>query len=178
MVEAQPALGAASTAVKLNLGCAEHYILGWYNVDHEPCPYGRDETVDLTQPLPVSLHGITHVYAGHVLEHLSLSQCGYLLTELRTRMIPGGQIMVVGPDVELAQELGVGPWHNVDEIRAGAKRWPGDEHQWECTAAQVMGLLVGAGWRNVIDVGIAEVDECWPVADRVPQWQLAVSALA
>lgn len=164
--------------MKLNLGCAEHYILGWYNVDHEPCPYGRDETVDLTRELPPSFRDVTHVYAGHVLEHLSLEQCRDLLVQLRGRMTPDGQIMVVGPDVELAQHACMGRWHSLDQIHHGAARWPGDEHRWDCTTALVTGLLTDAGWRDVTDVGIAHVDLFWPVADREPLWQLAVSALA
>jgi len=105
--------------VKLNLGCADRYAEGWHNVDHEACPHRRDETVDLTGPLPWPDHSITHVYAGHVLEHLTRDQCLKLLTDLRDRMVPGGQIMVVGPDIELAQRMGAGPWHTMDELLHG-----------------------------------------------------------
>jgi len=176
VVAGEPAVDEPGAAVRLNLGCADRYVEGWHNVDHESCPHRRDETVDLTGPLPWPDHSITHAYAGHVLEHLTRDQCLKLLTDLRDRMVPGGQIMVVGPDIELAQRLGAGPWHTMDELRHGGKRWPGDEHQWECTAALVEQLLWDAGWLWVTDVGIVNVDPSWPVVDRVPLWQLAVSA--
>jgi len=178
VVAGEPTVDEPGAAVRLNLGSADRYVEGWHNVDHEACPHRRDETVDLTGPLPWPDHSITHVYAGHVLEHLTRDQCLKLLTDLRDRMVPGGQIMVVGPDIELAQRLGAGPWHTMDELRHGGKRWPGDEHQWECTAALVEQLLWDAGWSWVMDVGIINVDPSWPVVDRVPLWQLAVSATA
>lgn len=162
----------------VNLGSGDWYQHGWHNVDHALSPHRRDETVDLAGELPWPPGSITDVYAGHVLEHLTREQCAKLLAELRPLMVPGGRIMVVGPDLDKARALGIGPSHTLDELRFGSNRWPGDLHQWECTTARVMDLLSAAGWSDVTDVGINQVDPLWPVVDREPQWQLAVSAVA
>lgn len=160
--------------MRLNLGAGDSYVQKWHNVDRDSCPFKRDETVDLTGPLPWPAESISLVYAGHVLEHLTEDQCRTLLAELLKRMMPGGQILVVGPDLELAQRLGTGPHHTLDELRHGARRWEGDEHRWECTTAKVVQLLTETGWSHVTDVGIGNVPVFWPVVDRAPQWQLAV----
>lgn len=164
--------------MRLNLGSGDWYIEGWHNIDHQGSPHKRDETIDLTGDLPWPDHSISEVYAGHVLEHLTVDQCRALLAGLRRRMVPGGRIMVVGPDMDLVERLGPGSAHRIDELRHGGCRWLGDQHQWECTTADVMALLRTAGWSEVTDVGIRNVDPSWPVVDRVPQWQLAVSATA
>lgn len=164
--------------MRLNLGCGDAYAHGWHNVDQRDCPWRRDETVDLTGPLPWAERSVVLAYAGHVLEHLTPDQCLSLLTGLRRCMVPDGRVLVVGPDLDLVAKLGTGPFHTLDEVRHGGCRWPGDEHRWECTTAAVMDLLTGAGWVDVTDVGIANVPVCWPVVDRAPRWQLAVGALA
>lgn len=162
--------------IYLNLGCGDAYVHGWVNVDHEDCPYKRDETLDLTGELPWT--NVSVAYLGHLLEHLTPPQCLGLLTGLCDRMVPGGMVMVVGPDVELAALYGTGPWHTMDQLRHGADRWGGDVHHWECTTAKVIELLVEAGWSDVTDVGIENVPPFWPVVDRRLRWQLAVGAHA
>lgn len=160
--------------MRVNLGAGDQYAEGWVNVDHEDCPYPRDETVDLTGTLPWAERSLTHVYAGHVLEHLDLADCRRLLVRLRACMAPAGELMVVGPDLDRAAALALGPW-DLMGLRLGARRWPGDEHQWDCTSATVVDLLVEAGWTDVVDVPVVDVPPPWPIAYR-PAWQCAVSA--
>ena len=147
-------------------------------------------TLDLTAPLLISVTGgtpwpygsITHVYAGHVLEHLSIENCHYLLSALLPFMAPRGEIMVVGPDVPHAEAMIADgtfdfSWgHTLESIKFGGHRWPGDAHLWECSAQLVSDMLEECGWGFVADVGIADVPSFWPVADRAPQWQCAVFA--
>lgn len=173
--------------MKLNLGCGDRYADGWTNVDHEGSPHHKDVALNLAQstaPLPWSAGSVTHIYAGHVLEHLSIADCGDLLVRLLPLMAPGGQIMVVGPDLikaEMMIDAGTFDFrwgHTLDSLRHGGHRWPGDEHLWECNAAIVAMMLDRAGWSGVSDVGIEHVPAGWPVADRAPLWQCAVSAVS
>jgi hypothetical protein len=165
--------------MKLNLGCGDRYAPEWTNVDFES-PHPKDETVDLTGPLPWAAGSVTHVYAGHVLEHLTVPQCRDLLAGLLPCMDPaGGLLMIVGPDIPLAERMIADgtfdfTYHNLDSLRYGAGRWAGDVHQWECSAGAVAELCRDAGWHPVTDLGIRLVDQTWPVADREPQWQFAV----
>lgn len=173
--------------VRVNLGCGDRYADGWVNVDRVECPHRKDAVVDLTQTLPLDWwqeNGVVeYAYAGHVLEHLTIDQCCDVLDRLWLCMIPGGQVMVVGPDVDVAERMIVdGTFdhsygHTLDTIRNGGGRWPGDEHRWWCTAERVAAMLRDTGWSDVTNVGIGNVDPLWPVADRRPLWQCAVSAI-
>jgi hypothetical protein len=164
--------------VQVNLGAGDRYVAGWRNVDHAGSPHRRDETVDLRGPLPWPTASITHAYLGHVLEHLTLDACQRLLAQLLHRMVPGGCVMVVGPDVPRAQAMAEAGTLDVtmESLICGGHRWDGDEHQWECCPEVVAHLLASTGWLGVTVVDINEVPDMWPVADRRPQWQFGVAA--
>lgn len=173
--------------MRVNLGCGDRYADGWVNVDHAGSPHPKDQVVDLASvatgdPLPWSAGSVTHVYAGHVLEHLPVAACLDLLELLLPCMVPGGEIMVVGPDVTKAEAMiKAGTFdfrwgHTLESLRFGGHRWLGDEHRWDCTTGMVEHMLTSAGWADVTDVGIEHVPAMWPVADRAPLWQCAVSA--
>ncbi len=162
--------------MRVNLGCGDRYADGWHNVDWAGSPHRRDETLDLGELLPWT--DVTHAYAGHILEHLHIRIVLAFLDRLRHCMAPGGELMVVGPDCLAAEGMAITGDLDVtlDSLRYGAHRWPGDEHRWECTGADVKALLVVTGWSDVTTVGIGNVPAVWPVADRGPRWQCAISA--
>lgn len=166
--------------MKLNLGCGDRYADGgWHNVDHSGSPHRKDETVDLAGPLPWPAGSVEYAYVGHLLEHLSLDDCHRLLANLRPCMAPDdGQVLIVGPDLDRARTLAAAGALDVtlESLQFGAHRWPGDEHQWECTAGIVVHLLTAAGWTGIHEVPMGDVEAVWPVADRRPVWQCAVKA--
>lgn len=171
--------------MQLNLGSGDRYVDGWVNVDLPTTPHRKDVGLDLTsaERLPWSEGSVECVYAGHVLEHLALDDCRKLLARLRPLMIPAGPIMLVGPDVNLAEQLipegAADQWGATREsLRCGAGRWAGDVHLWECTGERLAELLTEAGWSSITPVPIDEVALLWPVADPRPRWQCAVGALA
>jgi predicted SAM-dependent methyltransferase len=161
--------------VRLNLGCGDRYVPDWHNVD-SGSPHRKDEQIDLCTPLP--WRGVTHAYAGHVLEHLFVDGVIELLQNLRGCMAPDGELMVVGPDVIVAQAMAEAGTLDVtmESLINGGHRWPGDEHRWHSTSQATEELLRVTGWSDIARVGIENVGEQWPVADRRPRWQCAVSA--
>src|SRR6266511_684156 len=167
--------------MRLNLGCGELPAPHpWRNVDYQ-APHTVDEVVDLCGPLPWPRDSVTHVYMGHVLEHLTVEDATSLLRRLLPLMAPGGQVMVVGPDVERGQaqhqsgEIDDGLWR-VMRAGAGAQRWDGDRHLWDCEPRMLERILCEAGWSDVREVPIDEVPGFWPVVSRVT-WQCAVGAV-
>ena len=162
--------------MKLNLGAGDRYADGWWNVDRPDCPHRKDEAFDLRNPLPWV--EVEYAYAGHVLEHLRVGEALILLERLLTCMAPGGLLMVVGPDVVVAEGMALTGSLDVTlgELKYGASRWPGDEHRWECAELDLRSMLRLTGWVGITNVGINQVPSLWPVADRRPQWQCAISA--
>lgn len=167
--------------MRLNLGAGDRYATGgWINVDRVECPHRKDTAVDLLGPLPWPPGSVSHVYAGHVLEHLPLDACADLLARLLPLMTPAGQIMVVGADLARAQQMaeaGTLAGITMDQLRHGAGRWHGDHHYWEQSPELIAGLLADAGWADIVHLGIGEVPAEWPVAERAPVWQCAISAV-
>lgn len=160
----------------LNLGCGDRYEAGWHNVDRPDMPHRKDEAFDLRRPLPWA--GLTHVYAGHVLEHLFVDEVHTLLERLRHCMSTDGELMVVGPDVTVALGMAAAGTLDVtmESLENGGHRWPGDEHRWHCNQWVIAHMLSVAGWKDITRMGVNSVPAFWPVADRGPQWQCAVSA--
>lgn len=162
----------------VNLGCGDRYVNGWVNVDHDGSPHRKDVSLDITKKLPWKSDEILHVFMGHVLEHLTQAQSKSLLRRLRPLVQPIGQILIVGPDIEVATSMAEAGTLDVslDSLRFGGRRWPGDDHKWECTSTRIVALLKDTGWRDIQDEGIDNVAAFWPVADRNPKWQFAITA--
>lgn len=165
--------------MRLNLGCGEFYADGWVNVDFQS-PHRKDVEVDIRQELPFETKSIAGAYLGHVLEHLTLDEALVVLCRLRPLMISHAEVMVVGPDVQIAREMLRAGEIDLDQyhlIREGGHRWPGDDHLWLCDAEQVADLLKRAGFLSVESIDIANVSNRWPVVSRIG-WQCAVKARA
>jgi len=165
--------------VRLNLGCGDQYAPGWVNVDFGS-PHPKDLEVDLTGELPWAPLTIERIYAGHVLEHLMPQQCVALLTRLLDCTVPGGQLLVVGPDLDRAQAMAdAGTLIDITlgELRDGAGRWSGDVHHWECTPGKIIDMMRDAGWCEVSEVYMHTVPPDWPIAYRGPAWQCVVSGV-
>lgn len=162
--------------MQVNLGSGDRYAPGWVNVDHQGCPHQKDLTVDLRGELPWNEGELKRVFMGHLLEHLKVHECISLLSRLRHVVAPGGEVMIVGPDLYIAEGMAVAGTLEVtlDSLRYGADRWGGDQHRWECSAYDITALLRASGWDNSSSIGINNVPADWPVADRNPQWQCAI----
>lgn len=162
--------------MKLNLGAGDRYAEGWHNVDLPSCPHRKDQELDLRGLLPWT--GVTHVYCGHLLEHLFVGYALVFLDRLRECMTPDGELMIVGPDVLIAQGMAEAGTLDVtmQSLTGGAGRWPGDEHRWHCSAMDLLLMLRYTGWTRRERMGIDSVPAMWPVADRGPRWQCAVRA--
>lgn len=164
--------------MRVNLGCGDRYADGWINVDHSGCPHKKDLTLDIRSHLPWPEGSLTRVYAGHVFEHLHVYQVLDVLEHLRPCMAPDGQLLMVGPDVDVALGMQVGgavlevP---LEQLKYGAGRWSGDVHRWECTAPSMQKMLLVTGWKADY-AHWDSIPEEWPIAERGPRWQRAVLA--
>lgn len=143
---------------KLNIGCWTHPIPGYLGVDAE-AREGVDVVATLpADDLPFAPGSVTHIYAGHFIEHLPpwdvipfLEQCAALLA-------PGGTLTFVVPDVRRIRLLAdsqmlAGPGTarlllgDVEPLMQHWGLWSKDRLQF--AMAQV-GLAINASydWRN------------------------------
>jgi hypothetical protein len=164
--------------MKINLGCGDRYADGWINVDWAGSPHRKDQEVDLTGELPWPKGSLERIYAGHVLEHLTMLDCVLLLNRLYFCSTLGAEIMIVGPDLPTAYRMQRQGTLDVtiDSLLYGAERWSGDKHLWPSSAVTVNEFLAKAGWSDIHDVELDEVAAYWPIADARPRWQFALWA--
>lgn len=166
--------------MKLNMGCGNHYVDGWTNVDVDKNDQVRpDIQASFLEPLPAQIQDVTHVYLGHVLEHLPFGVISPALSRLWERCVPGVRIAVVGPDCDKAREMDrrSALWGiELNAILHGAGRWANDVHLWECTPGRLETLLERSGVHNArrVDIRSEELSE-FPVTSRVA-WQCALIA--
>lgn len=175
----------------LNIGCGPHRAPApWVNVDRVRIP-GRIEP-DICEAWPsgyAASDSVRRVYLGHVVEHMTWDDSSGMglpsFLEAVFRIVePGGEVMIVGPDVKRALTMWKkgtvssrllwqimehdSPTDDVD--------WKGRRHLWNCTVDRVCRALSAAGFVGVDEIPIQHVSEPWPVVAR-SAWQLAVSAV-
>jgi aspartate beta-hydroxylase len=94
----QSRLGLAPDAkdLKLHIGCGEHALPGWVNLDVHPAPL----CWNVHWGLPFADGSATHVFVSHLFEHLFFPHdAGAFLSELRRVMAPGARLRMIVPDV-------------------------------------------------------------------------------
>lgn len=89
-----PATGAP---VRLHIGCGRSAIPGWVNVDQYPIP-GVDRVLDVGDGIP--FENVSHLYAEHFLEHLSLHGALSFLRGCRRVLTPSGVLRVSTPNLD------------------------------------------------------------------------------
>ena len=172
----------------LNVGCGPFRAPEpWVNLDVVDNDNTHpDIVVSAHRPLGLfSTETIERVYLGHILEHVPWDEVPRFLSDVMRALRPGGEIAVVGPDVERAIHLwhgGVVGWdivtasleHESPQYDLGA--WPEARHWWNCTEARVVGALTLGGFVDVLPQSVtAEALNGWPVV-AFTQHQCAVTA--
>lgn len=163
---------------RLNLGCGPHPASGWMNIDlasdHNRLP---DVECDIMRELPIEPGTATHLYAGHVLEHIERDLIVPMLDLWHSYAAPDCILMVVGPDVARSRV-----W--LDDGRMTQKEYEattthdhedmpdGVGHHWDCTEAEILDLLNASKWCNTKAIDIGTVPAPWPVVSRIG-WQFA-----
>lgn len=161
---------------RLNLGCGDHPVRGWINVDVAVNDDVRPDVVATLHRLPFRPRSLRSVYCGHVLEHLPFDEAIAAMRALQPLLAPAGEVVAVGPDVTrgaaLVRSGAISP-QQLDILKRGERRWPGDEHQWFCDESGLLELFAEAGFEaTVIDVATVSG---WPLSSRAA-WQCAVKA--
>lgn len=166
--------------MRINVGCGEFKApYPWVNIDHHE-PYKADITADVFN-LPDTVHDVEMAYLGHFLEHIPEARVEEALRAIKERMVTGGNICIVGPDVDRAAKMYKDGLISKPELMATMKspddrtpEWAGDTHYWNCTEARVIDFLDAADFTGVTPVPIASMAlNPYPVTAR-SAWQCAV----
>lgn len=175
----------------VNVGCGPHRAAEpWVNLDcHQDEKVCPDILVDADRPLASFDDGtVERIYLGHVLEHTPWPALPAFLEDLRRALAPGGEMMVVGPDVYRTirgWRDGAESWDLVESVleadehyatNVGRTDWPNARHWWCCHEQRVVDALTVAGFARVTAVPVTgPALTGWPVVGFAP-WQCAVRA--
>lgn len=113
--------------MRLNIGCGDHPLTGWTNLDARA--EVEPDVCATVPPLPFEDASCDEVYAGHFLEHLPPADGLAFLRECARVVKPGGRVGILVPDtrailgVYLGQvptkvEFPLGTWHDCRDLDA------------------------------------------------------------
>jgi len=150
-------------AFKLHLGCGNHLLSGWLNIDTQIEQNSVQPTLqhDLTQPLPFSSESIEFIVSEHFIEHVTRDQACHLLRECYRFLKPEGVLRISTPDLEklVSEYLAkrTDEWQDMGWVAAtpcqmvneGMRLWG---HQFLYDASELSMLLREAGFCQVIPV--------------------------
>lgn len=179
----------------LNVGCGPHRApTPWWNVDRVKRPGNTEPDEVVGDTLPYDDGSVERLYAGHILEHIPMPSVRDVLTDWCRVMKSGGEIGIVGPDVNRALELfkrgrltrdelwermehgtttSIDAWrrlYGVEDVDSHAR------HHWNCVPERVMALLEVTGFVNVREVPITSRElSGWPLVGQAGD-QFAVLA--
>lgn len=153
----------------------------WVTVDANPAMTPHI-LADLRADLPPELQDIEQAYVGHFIEHLTPDEGVKFLAGVRSKMVGGGRIMVVGPDVQrctqwLLQGAMGAQLYVQTRATVPLSDDPG-EHVWDTYEAAVAALLEDAGWTHVTGFNVetmATEHPDWPCINN-SGWQYGLVA--
>lgn len=180
----------------LNIGCGTHRAPDpWVNVDvvdnDEVHP---DVLRDPDGPLPFDDGTAERVFAGHVFEHMAWPVVPEFLADIRRVLAPGGELLIVGPDVIRAIRRwrdGDEPWEIVLTVLEHVhnygfetfEQWPNARHWWNCHEERMFRVVEQSGMFGTVERLSPPTEVVWdgwlppwPVVGIAP-WQFAVRAV-
>jgi predicted SAM-dependent methyltransferase len=179
--------------VWLNIGCGPFRAPEpWLNTDVVRVDGVIEPDLLLPSPWPgatkphVGAANVARLYLGHVLEHVRWEMIPQFMSELRELLMPGAEVLVVGPDVYRSVELHVSGQVSVSDLVSTFEddrhyqhaeiEWEGARHSWNCYEARLIRLLSAAGFVDVEPLAVEPgALESWPVVSFT-QTQCAVLA--
>jgi predicted SAM-dependent methyltransferase len=144
---------------KINVGSGpDHIRRDWWNVDLLDFKT-IDEAMDATKPWP--WQEISHVFAEHFIEHLSLADAIKFLTEAGKSLRQQGRIRLSTPSVEYVVQgfrLDVSEEKMAEQTLGLNRSFHGWSHQFLYSKAMLRLLLEDVGYSDVKFFGYGESD--------------------
>ena len=94
-----PPKPADDKRVKVNLGCGVFKLNGFINIDSDPRVF--PDLCEDVRCLPFREDSIDELYAGHMLEHLIITEALPVLRHWHLKLKKGGRLTITIPDFDL-----------------------------------------------------------------------------
>ena len=159
--------------MKLNLGCHNWKLSGFTNVDIDP--ERRPDVVADVRSLPFDDESVDEIYAGHIIEHLSIEESALALNEWKRVLKPGGTITITVPDFEKAYDMYLSDRISLaflNSVVFGDEIGGVMEHKQLFTTELLTDRMMSAKFSNI---RILDVSECDYLVAK-DKWQSIVTA--
>jgi predicted SAM-dependent methyltransferase len=154
-----------SDKIKLHIGCGDHYLQGWVNIDGDD-KYKNDLKHDLSKGLPYEANSVDAILSNHFIEHLDKQQGILFLHECYRTLKPGGVLRMSTPDLqfmindyETSRKTGkiVSYWNDNPKFQTACEMFnvsmdSGQQwgHKYTYDAEDLVSKLAAAGFKNVV----------------------------
>ena len=148
------------TPYRLHLGCGDHSLKGWVNIDLVRYA-GVDIQWNACEQMPLPSGCCQYIFHEHLLEHFSVEEGRRVLTECHRLLMPGGVIRVAMPSLEvMLARCSDGSWHesrslHMPEVTTKAeylnvcfRNWG---HKWIYDREELHRRLREVGFRTIKD---------------------------
>jgi predicted SAM-dependent methyltransferase len=86
--------------VNVNLGCGNHIMPGWLNIDNYYVPDNKDFLKADARDLPLESNSVDYIICDQVLEHMAMSDVPIVLYNIKRVLKVGGTCVIIVPDFE------------------------------------------------------------------------------
>ncbi|CAK22517.1 methyltransferase domain-containing protein [Synechococcus sp. CS-197] len=135
---------------KIHLGCGNHHLSGFINVDARQTD-ATDLVCDMNH-LPFQKNSLDVVYMCHSLEHIGLTEVGGFVQKIYTLLAPGGQFYVSVPNFEVLASLYLSnkcPLSMIVRAIHGGQEYPENTHYMSYDQILLTQILKSAGFAEV-----------------------------
>ena len=134
----------------LHIGCGTVDIQGWINID------GRafDHTHYMSHDFDLNVftdNSVSQIYMSHVLEHFSIIDSRHLIKHLRTKLAPGGCLLIAVPDFSkiASKYVDTGELSDVISALVGGQNYEYNLHKYVYDFKTLSDLLLSLGFSDI-----------------------------
>ena len=117
----------------LNIGCGDHKLPGFVNIDLDPA---ADLRADVTRGLPYANGTVHGIFSEHFIEHLTQAQGVAFFRECRRVLVNGGRVRVATPDLDFLVKVFDTDW------RLNMAEWSKYGYEWIANRAEQLNLVM------------------------------------
>lgn len=158
----------------INVGCGEFpKPEPWENIDVSAIVANPQYRIVRASAVDYDFTGATLVYAGHVVEHMTVPEAKTFFRRVRGAAEDNHQLIVTVSALDRAYHASIQGGLDINALQEfvfGGRRWCGDEHQSAWRVRDLFLELEGAGYNKV-----GEWHDCPHLAAQVP-WQVCLRA--
>lgn len=160
---------------QINVGCGPFPMPEpWENIDTHQIAADPKHRIVQASALDYDYTGATIVYAGHVVEHMTVPEAKTFFRRVRQQEAKDNQLIVTVPAIDRAYHASITGGLDLNALQDmvfGGRAYPGDEHRSAWRVRDLLWELSSAGYNKV-----GEFHDCPYLVAQVP-WQVCIRAI-